>query len=375
MEHQKQLDALRLQIDVIDEQMIPLIEARMDISKEVADIKRKNNMSIMNETREQHVVDRAVASAKEEYRGEISLLMRAVLALSRRKQRSCLLRNELPLLPPARAPIRENLACAYQGVPGAWSEQAAAELFPGAQLCSETYFEDVFVAVKDKRAHYGVVPIENSHTGAIGETYDLLRKYGCYIVGSRWIDVHHCLLAPEGISLNDIREVYSHPEGLRQCHRFLHKHAWDFVTCRNTAVAAQMAAQSDNTRTAAIGSRRAAQLNGLQVVAPDIMDSDTNRTLFVVIASEPEYDKASDLIYVTFSTAHRSGALCEALLPFMAHGVNLMRIESRPASTANKYRFFATIKGNILDDGIELAIRQTAAMCDYFEVIGCYKEL
>jgi chorismate mutase/prephenate dehydratase len=233
------------------------------------------------------------------------------------------------------------------------------------------FFEDVFLAVKENRADYGVVAIENSQTGAIGETYDLLRKYGCFIVGRTWIDIKQCLLAPTGTSLHDIREVLSHPEGFKQCARFLHGRSWDLTACRNTAVAAETAAKVSNGRTAAIGSRRAAELNGLSVLAPDIMDSADNRTSFVVIAAEPEYDEQSDLISITFSTEHRAGALCETLMPFMAQGINLLRIESRPGSQGN-YRFFAELKGSIIDEEVLATLRQASATCEYFEVIGCY---
>ena len=101
------------------------------------------------------------------------------------------------------------------------------------------------------------------------------------------------------------------------------------------------------------------------------MDSADNRTSFVVISRQPEYDEQSNLISVTFSTQHRSGALCEALMPFMADGLNLMRIESRPVS-ADKYRFFAEIQGNINDKRVLSALRQAAATTEYFEVLGCY---
>jgi chorismate mutase/prephenate dehydratase len=298
--------------------------------------------------------------------------MRSILALSRERQRGVLFQNELPLLPPPRAAQRDDILCVYQGVPGAWSEQALMKLFPDATRQNVESFEDVFLAVKEKRARYGVVPIENSQTGAIGETYDLLRKYGCFIVSRTWVDIHHCLLAPKGTVLSDIREVYSHPEGFKQCHRFLHGKSWDLTTYRNTAVAAEAVSRTNNGRIAAIGSRRAAELNHLEVLVPDIMDAAGNRTSFVVIATRPEYHEGSDLISIIFSTAHRAGALCETLLPFMAQGVNLMHIESRPAA-ADKYRFFAELRGNINDVDIISTLRQAAATCEYFEVIGCYQ--
>ncbi|MDR3295303.1 MAG: chorismate mutase [Clostridiales Family XIII bacterium] len=371
MSTNERLGDLRRQIDEIDGRLIPLFEDRMRISKKVADIKGLNNMAITDDVREQQVVDQAMALVDEEMKGETSLLMRSIIAISKEQQRKILFSADAPLLPPPRKALRENLTCAFQGVPGAWSEQALAKLFPDAERRAVEFFEDVFLAVKKRRVAYGVVAIENSKTGAIGETYDLLRKYGCFIVGRTWIDIKHCLLAREGLALSDVREVFSHPEGFRQCSNFLRERAWDLTACRNTAVAAEMASGAENGRTAAIGSRRAGELNGLRVLAPDIMDSSDNRTSFVVISPEPEYDENDDLLSVTFSTQHRSGALCELLLPFMAGGLNLMRIESRPAGS-DKYRFFAEIQGNILDENTRSVLRQASAACEYFEVIGCY---
>jgi chorismate mutase/prephenate dehydratase len=368
----EQLNELRRKIDEIDGKLVPLFKERMEMSGRIAEIKGMGNLSITDEFREEQVVERAAALAADEaLRGEIALLMRSIIAISKERQRKTLFPSARPLLPPPRKPPEGRVVCAFQGVPGAWSEQALAALFPAAERLSVEFFEDLFVAVKEKRADYGVVAIENSKTGAIGETYDLLRKYGCYIVARTWIDIRHCLLAPAGVALPDIREVLSHSEGFRQCAKFLRGKSWDLITCRNTAVAAETAAADKSGKTAAIGSRRAAELNGLCVLAADIMDAAGNRTSFVVISPEPEYGETEDLISLTFSTKHRSGALCEMLLPFMAGGINLMQLESRPAG-AGKYRFFAEVQGNILDARVISALRHAASACEYFEVIGCY---
>ncbi|GHV55113.1 chorismate mutase [Synergistales bacterium] len=367
-----QIKELRERIDDIDRRLVETFKERMDVSFRIAKVKVNDNMPLEDARREKIIVDKAVSQAGDELRSETSLLMRSILAISKEYQRGRTLSAPQPLLPPARERRRENVTCAFQGVPGAWSEQALIKLFPGASRRAVEFFEDVFTAVKEKKADYGLVPIENSYTGAIGETYDLLRKYGCFIVGRTWIDIRQCLLAAAGTSLSDIREVLSHPEGFKQCRRFLHDRSWDLTACRNTAVAAERAAKASGGRIAAIGSRRAAELNGLEVIAPDIMDSAGNRTSFVVIASEPEYDGNSGLISLTFSTAHRAGALCETLMPFMAQGVNLMRLESRPASAPDKYRFFAEVSGSVTNKDVVLALRQAAATCEYFEVIGCY---
>jgi chorismate mutase/prephenate dehydratase len=373
MSVQEQLKALRERIDDIDKRIVPLFRERMETSLVVADLKMHNNMPFQDQRREQEIVDRAVSLAGGEKHGEITLLMRSILALSRAGQQTRRTSGEAPMLPPAREPVRKNLVCAFQGVPGAWSEQALMKLFPNAVRVAVDFFEDVFLAVREKRAHYGVIPIENSQTGAIGETYDLLRKYGCFIVGRTWIEIRQCLLAKPGATLSGIREVFSHPEGFKQCGRFLHGRSWDLTACRNTAVAAETAANAADAKRAAIGSRRAAELNGLTVLAPDIMDSADNRTSFVVIATAPEYDEKSDLISVTFSTEHRAGALCETLMAFMAQSINLSRIESRPSSGPDTYRFFVELEGNILDSTVIATLKQAAAACKYFEVIGCYK--
>jgi chorismate mutase/prephenate dehydratase len=372
MDTKERLMTLRKRIDEIDERLIPLFGERMGVSLQVAEAKVQENMPIQNTQREQAVVDHAVSVASGELHGETALLMRTIIALSREYQRSRMFNRETPLLPPPRDPVKQDMTCVFQGLPGAWSEQALIKLFPEAPREHVDFFEDVFLAVREKRADYGVVAIENSQTGAIGETYDLLRKYGCFIVGRTWIDIRQCLLAPSGTALSDVREVLSHPEGFRQCSRFLRGRAWDLTACRNTAVAAETAAKAAGGRTAAIGSRRAAEVNKLTVLAPDIMDSMDNRTSFVVIAAEPEYDEKSGLISVTFSTAHRAGALCETLVPFMAQNINLLRIESRPSSSPDSYRFFAELEGNIMDADIRSTLKQAAAACEYFEVIGCY---
>lgn len=366
------LAGLRAEIDTLDSELLPLFERRMRAAREVAKVKGTNNLPVLDKRREQQVVERAVSLVGEDLQGEAVQLMHTLMALSRAYQRNLLLR-ETPLLPASRPPVTGPFTCIYQGMSGAWSEQAAMQLFPAAQRRAVEQFEDVFVAVKSGEGRYGVVPIENSQTGAIGITYDLLARFGCYIVGRIGIDIRQCLLAPAGVELGDVREVLSHPEALGQCRGFLTRHGMQQTACRNTAVAAQRVAGSGDGHSAAIASRLAAEIHGLNVLAPDIMDTPGNHTTFVVVASQPEYSEHSDTISLTFRTRHRSGALCESLLPFMAQGLDLARIESRPAPDGD-YRFFADIQGNILDAGTALALRRAAAASESFEVLGCYKQ-
>ena len=392
MTHQEQLAGFREELSALDKEIIGLFLRRMAFSDQIADVKMAGNIPITDSQREQRVIENAIAlasapgaasatgaaSASEAASAtgaasatEVAALMRAILALSKRRQH-----NRLFSMPPLDIPASgESLGpavrAAYSGVPGAWGESAAIALYPQGTYTEFGYFDDVFDAVKSGAADVGVVPIENSQTGAIGEVYDLLRRSGCYIVGQTWVDIAQCLLAREGVSIHELREVFSHPEGFKQCRRFLKNRNWDLTACRNTAAAAQMVAQSAERRAAAIGSRRAAQNYGLNVLAPDIMDNAGNRTRFIAIAARPVYDGACDTTCVSFSTAHVAGALCAVLESFMVAGVNLSRIESRPVS-AERYRFFADLRANLRDPETVDALRQAAMHCDYFEILGCY---
>ncbi|MDR3072728.1 MAG: chorismate mutase [Clostridiales Family XIII bacterium] len=370
----KDLTAYRNEIDQIDQELIRLFSDRMSLAKEIGTYKQENNLALYDPQREQEVANQAAGQAPQEIKGQAALLMRSLMAFARGYQRISIFGTEEPLLPPPVQPKRDHVMCAFQGVPGAWSEQASRKLFPDAELHPMEFFEDVFKVVKNNNADYGIVPIENSQSGAIGETYDLLRKYGCYIVGRTWVDIKQCLLAKKGASLHDIRKVYSHPEGFRQCRHFLSDKYWERATCSNTAVAARLVRDEADISSAAIGSRLAGELYGLEVLRPDVMDTSSNRTSFVVIASQPEYNDESDLISITFSLEHRAGSLCEALLPFTSSELNLTRIESRPGSDQS-FRFFAEVGGNISDPLVADTLRHVGGVTEYLEVIGCYKIL
>ena len=371
MDWKEELTELRNVIDSVDAELLPLFEKRMRAASGIADIKGKQNLAVQDNSREAQVIENAVSRVSGELKGEASMLMRTIMCLSREYQHRLLYSGATPMLPEAVKPAGGKIMCAYQGVPGSWSEKATRSLYPTADTCNVEYFADVFTAVKSGKADYGIVPIENSKTGAIGETYDLLRRHGCYIVGRTWLSIRQNLVGLKNAELSDIREVFSHPEGLKQCASYLSSRPWEQTACRNTAVAAKLVADTGDIKNAAIASRHAAELYGLKVLAPDVMDASDNRTSFVVIARQPEYDESSNLISLTFSTQHRSGALCEVLMSFMADNLNLMRIESRPIA-GDRYRFFAEIQGNICDERVLSALRQAAAGSEYFEVLGCY---
>lgn len=375
MDWNQQLDQLRGEINRIDAGLAALFEQRMAVTRRVATLKMENNLPILDAGREQAVVERAQGLVADENKGDMALFMRSVMAISRSAQRRQLFLGGAALLPDAAPPPPAAATrCAYQGIPGAWGEEAAATMFSSAQLTSCAQFSDVFDLVAAGQADYGVIPIANSKTGAIDESHELLRRHGLFIVGRIDVAIRQCLLGVPGATKEGVQKVRSHPEALKQCRGVLQAQPWAQESCRNTAVAAQSVAQANDPSIAAIASRRAAEIYGLEVLQPDIMDARDNHTTFVAVAKAPQYTAQSDRISITFAVRHTSGALCEVLMPFLAGNINLLHIESRPAP-GGASRFFAEIQGNITQPHVASALRQSAACADYLEVLGCYSDM
>ena len=236
------------------------------------------------------------------------------------------------------------LTAVYCGVPGSYAEEAALLYFgEEAELITAGSFQNAFDQLRDGAADRAVVPIENSSTGAIAAVYDLLGRYGFSIAGEQYVRVRHCLLAKPGTRLSDIREVVSHEQGLSQSMEFLTGHPeWVCRPVYNTAAAAKMAAECTDSHLAAIASRRAAQLYGLEVLAEGVNFKEKNFTRFVIVAREPEITPGSDKVSVDFTLPHVVGSLCGVLKVLEHYGMNLMKIESRPIAERNwEYLFFA----------------------------------
>ena len=220
---------------------------------------------------------------------------------------------------------------AYQGEPGAFSEAAAGRIAPGAALTSCKSFEDVFAAVVDGSVAYGVLPIENSIGGSIHRNYDLLLANDLPIVGEVELPVVHQLLAVPGATREGLRRVYSHPQALAQCERFLRTLTGiEIVATYDTAGSAKMVADGGLTDSAAIASARAGTLFGLVPLASSIQDFDDNITRFIVVGRRALQDAVPDKTSIVFSLANEPGSLFKALSVFALRGVDLIKLESRP---------------------------------------------
>lgn len=375
------LDVLRGQIDEIDQQIVSLFERRMAVTKEVGEYKQEVGMAVLDAKREREVITKKLnLLTNRDLQADVVLLYETIMGISRRQQRNLVFEGTenadfskiMADIARAGTPI-DHPRVVYQGEPGAYSEMAAIDFF-GEQVkaVGMEQFEDVFLALKEGRADYGVVPIENSSTGAIRQIYDLMTQYDCFVVGETTVAIQHCLMALPGTKLEDIRAVYSHEQGLFQCEQYLNKHPnWNRIPQADTAGSANMVARSGDRTKAAICSKRSAELYGLEILAEAINSNANNTTRFVVISTRMELRPGRDKVSTCFRIPHQSGSLHEILTIFAVHGLNMVRLESRPVQGRSwEYMFFLEFSGEITAPGMDNVFRELTQSAEQFRVLG-----
>ncbi len=361
----KDIAQCRAEIDAIDRQIIALYEQRMLVARDVALYKKENHLDVLDAAREQAVLDsRAALVSDPDIARSTVALYREIMRLSREEQLRYLdSMNQCPVV-------------AYSGVPGAFSESAVVGFFgEDCERTSYKTFEEVFAAVADCKVKYGVVPVENSSSGSINTVYDLMGKYSCHIVGEQLVRVEHCLLGVPGAKIEDITQVFSHDQGFAQCPKFLGEHPdWITTPYFNTAIAAKHVADMGDKHCAAIASRLAARHYGLEILAPDIHSFDGNHTRFFVVSASPTPIGIPDKATLTFTVRHERGTLMRALSSFVAMGMNLTHIESRPLHESNwEYSFYVDLTGNVDEGSLRILMQSLAADCENCRLLGAYK--
>lgn len=346
---------LRNEIDKLDDELIPLLLKRMDISRQVAEYKVQNGIPVLNEQRELEILEDVASKCGEQ--GEvIKTVFSAIMDASRALQHKIIgggeeLRNLI-----SNAKCEKNLTAngepiACQGVQGAYSGEAAKALFPDSPIDFHKQFEDVFEAVNQNKARFGIIPVENSTAGYVHESYDLIMKYKFFIVGAYDLRVDHCLCAKLGVKFEDIENVYSHTQALSQCNIFLKNFDFTGITFSNTAAAAKFVSESEKNNIAAICSESAAKKYGLKIIRKGIQNVTNNTTRFIVISKELVIDEDAEKISLIFSAPHRTGSLYRVLGRFSMTGLNLTKLESRPVANGRfDYYFYVDILGSVRDE-------------------------
>ena len=220
---------------------------------------------------------------------------------------------------------------AFQGEPGAYSEAAAIRFTDHADLLPCESFDDVFTPVATGKATHGILPVENSIGGSIHRNYDLLLEHDLPIVGEVQLDITHNLLVLPGTTMEQVKKIYSHPQALAQCERFLRSLPGVSVEATyDTAGSAKLVKEKGLKDAAAIASDRAAQVFGLEILKPEIQDFSDNITRFLVVSRTADSDLQADKTTVVFSLPNEPGSLFKALSVFALREIDLTKIESRP---------------------------------------------
>ena len=277
------LSDYRARIDEIDGQITRLLERRMQVVEGIARYKLEKGMPVLQPEREAQVIEKQVARLENpENAGAIRGLYAEIMRSSRQTQIKLIGQDKDEPLPEIRDWV-EHPRAAYPGVPGSFSEQAALDFFgDSSQISHFDQFEQVCQAVKAGEVDYGVLPIENSSTGAVTDSYDLLDRYELYIVGEQLVKIEQHLMALPGTRLEEIREVYSHAQGFAQSERFFSQHPdWNLIPYFNTAKGAEHVAGAKDRSKACVASLKAAEIYGLTVLAKGIQDNDRNMFVFL----------------------------------------------------------------------------------------------
>lgn len=379
-----ELEMLRSEIDQVDQELAEQFLRRLDIAEKIGAYKRQANLPILDQRRELDIIQKICQATQDEGRKlELAKLFGSILAFSRREQRlktgdgepgEGFLRHKAALSQ-LRQPV-DNPRVVYQGEPGAFSEMASMDFFgPDVDCQGLKTFDDVFQAVAEGRADYGVVPIENSSTGGIRQVYELLGEYEHFVVGENTVKVEQCLMAPHGATLDTITHVYSHEQGLFQSDRFLKRYPdWVQVPFGDTAGSGKYVAETGDITKAAICSSRAAELYDLDILVRGVNYNDNNTTRFVIVSPKMELREGADKISAVLSLPHEVGSLNEVLTIFAIHGLNLLKLESRPMPGHSwEYLFFVDFSGSLTAPGMDAAIQELSQVCSQLRILGNFK--
>ena len=262
---------------------------------------------------------------------------------------------------------------AFQGERGAFSEDAVITFFGEAELFPSRYIGDVFEAVLRDNVNFGVVPVENSQAGSINDTYDLLLSYPLNIFGEIHLRISHYLMALPGESLDGIKVIYSHPQALAQCEEFLRKLKAEIVPTYDTAGSAKRIKEAGLKGCAAVASKRAAQIYGLEILAEKIETNANNYTRFFVLSKKKAEPALKNKTSLVFSTKNIPGALYACLGAFATRDINLTKLESRPSRDKPwEYIFYVDFEGHIDDKVCREAMKSLKQKTKFIKILGSY---
>lgn len=346
------LDRIRKRIDLIDFELMQLLNNRMELAVRAKRLKGY----ITDANREQEILDKVKRLSRNLLTPAFSeRLYEQIIAQSKAIQE------------------QDFHLVGFQGEHGAYSEVACLAYDPSLIPIPCREFHEVFHDVATGRLDVGIVPVENSLEGAVTQVNDLLIETDLKIVGEISIPVHHSLLSLPETEYRDLKVVYSHPQALAQCRGFVERHGFEPRPFYDTAGAARMLAKERHEAAGVIANRLCADLYNLDIIQENIEDHSSNTTRFVALSKDGSVENG-DKCSVLFSLKHEAGALFSVLKIFSDRGINLTRIESRPARTElGNYVFFSDFEGSDTDERVIDAMKSLEEKALNFKSLGCYQ--
>lgn len=371
------LEESRKKIDAIDKELVSLFEKRMNVVLDVARYKKENKLPVFQGNREEEVLKKAVDNLDDkDYAKEAKEFLNSIMEISRGLQKRKIESQDNNMEFDIKLDnIDLDAKVGFQGVPGAFSEEALIKIFgEDSNRFSYEEFEDVFEAIENDEIKYGVLPIENSSTGAISKVMDLLKKYDFHILAEETIKINQHLIGIKGTKLEDIKEVYSHAQGIEQSSEFLKQYDWKLIPFHNTATSAKFVKDTGDKSKAAIAGIRSAKIYDLEIIEECINTLKDNTTRFVVIGKELVVPKNADKVSVAFTVENKSGKLFNILRYFAENNINMIKIESRPMKDAPwSYLFYVAFEGSIESNEAKKALELIKNSSEYFRLLGAYK--
>ena len=356
------LDKARKAINEIDKKMAELFVQRMRCAEEVAEYKKERGLSILDTAREEEVVRRNSAYIDDEILREYYVnFLRENMAISRAYQ----------------SRLMEGMKIAYSGTEGAFAHIAASKLYPSANKVAFGDFAAAYRAVESGECDVAVLPVENSYNGEVGQVTDLMFSGSLYVNGMFDLPLTQDLLAKPGSSIEDIREVVSHPQAFGQCDEYIRRHGFERHEFANTALAARWVSESPDRTVAAIASREAAEIFGLTVLDHDINESKSNSTRFAIFsrAANRRISKEEGVHSILlFTVRNEAGALAKAVDIIGHYGFNMRTLRSRPMKELLwEYYFYLEAEGDIFSEKGQNLLRDMAPYCDRLKVVGTFE--
>lgn len=355
-----ELENARKKINKIDREMAELFCERMNAVADVAAYKAEHALPIFDGDREAQVIKNNAQYVSDTALREYYVnFIQKVMEISRAYQ----------------SRLQEGLVVAYSGVEGAFAHIAAHKYFPYAKLVSFESFKDAYDAVVRGECDTAVLPLENSYAGEVGQVMDLMFSGPLYVNGVNEIAITHNIMAIPGARLEEITDVFSHPQALAQCAKYIKEKNFNQNSYTNTALAALYVKEQNNPHFAAIASRETAELYGLEVLDHDINASRSNTTRFGIFsrAENSALADSADRFILVFTVKNEAGALAEIVRKIGDGGYNMVNLRSRPMKELLwQYYFFVEAEGNINTEKGRRLLEELSASCDMLKVVGSY---